>query len=109
MRPMLASATPVGSDEASVPSGPEWLHEVKWDGMRVLLDTHDGQVRLTARSESIVTVAFPELAPLGDLLPDALLDGEVVAMVDGRPSFRALAERMHVQDRRRADAARPRP
>ena len=42
--------------------------------------------------------------------PDALLDGEVVAMVDGRPSFRALAERMHVQDRRRAErlaATRP--
>jgi bifunctional non-homologous end joining protein LigD len=113
MRPMLASATPEGSDEASVPtvpSGPEWLHEVKWDGMRVLVDAHDGQVRLTARSESTVTVAFPELAPLGDLLPDALLDGEVVAMVDGRPSFRALAERMHVQDRRRAErlaATRP--
>jgi bifunctional non-homologous end joining protein LigD len=129
MRPMLASATPragrssavvaelprlagradLGAD-AELPTGPEWLHEVKWDGMRVLLDVREGEVRITARSESNVTVAFPELLGLGELLPDAMLDGEVVAMVDGRPSFRALAERMHVQDRRKAErlaASRP--
>jgi bifunctional non-homologous end joining protein LigD len=111
MRPMLASATP--GDEgtaAAVPTGPEWLHEVKWDGMRVLVDAHEGRTRVNARSESDVTVTFPELAGLAELLPDALLDGEVVAMVEGRPSFRALAERMHVQDRRRAErlsATRP--
>ena len=115
MRPMLASATPrAGRGEdvsaADVPAGPDWLHEVKWDGMRVLVDVQDGTLRLTARSESTVTVAFPELAGLAELLPDACLDGEIVAMVDGRPSFTALAERMHVQDRRRAErlaATRP--
>jgi bifunctional non-homologous end joining protein LigD len=115
MRPMLASATPrvrAGDAVASPapPAGAEWLHEVKWDGMRVLLDARDGRVRLTGRSEADVTVTFPELAALGDVLPDALLDGEVVAMADGRPSFQALAERMHVQDRRRAQrlvATRP--
>jgi bifunctional non-homologous end joining protein LigD len=108
---MLASATPdAGAEPGRVPTGPEWVHEVKWDGMRVLVDAHEGTLRLTARSESNVTVAYPELAGLSDLLPDALLDGEVVAMEDGRPSFRALAERMHVQDRRRAErlaTARP--
>jgi bifunctional non-homologous end joining protein LigD len=113
---MLASATPsrghgagglVGgrgaAEEPSVPSGPEWLHEVKWDGMRVLVDVQKGDLALTARSGSDVTVTYPELAPLAELLPDALLDGEVVAMVDGRPSFRGLAERMHVRDPRRAE------
>lgn len=117
MRPMLASATPrvrtgdtAPSASTAPPIGPEWLHEVKWDGMRILADIHDGRVRLSARSESDVTVTFPELAGLAELLPDALLDGEVVAMSDGRPSFQALAERMHVQDRRRAQrltATRP--
>jgi bifunctional non-homologous end joining protein LigD len=109
MRPMLASATP-RAGRADAPLGPEWLHEVKWDGMRVLVDLREGSVRLTARSEADVTVAFPELAGLREVLPDALLDGEVVAMVDGRPSFSALAERMHVQDARRAErlsASRP--
>ncbi len=103
MRPMLASATPEAGAAGQVPAGPEWLHEVKWDGMRILLDVHEGEVRITARSESNVTVAFPELQALADVLPDALIDGEVVAMEEGRPSFSALAERMHVQDRRRAE------
>ncbi|MFN8194418.1 MAG: non-homologous end-joining DNA ligase [Nocardioidaceae bacterium] len=97
MRPMLATK---GSH---VPTGDEWLHEVKWDGMRVLADLHAGRarrVRLTSRTEKDATVAFPELHDLpGD---DVLLDGEVVALVDGAPSFGALADRMHVA---RADRA----
>jgi bifunctional non-homologous end joining protein LigD len=111
MRPMLASATPAGGEgPGAVPAGPEWLHEVKWDGMRVLVDIKDGVLRLSARSESTVTASFPELGPLADAVPDALLDGEVVAMDQGRPSFTALAERMHVQDRAKAErlaASRP--
>jgi bifunctional non-homologous end joining protein LigD len=101
MRPMLA--TPVGPG-GTPPPGPEWSHEVKWDGMRVLADVRDGEVRLYSRNETQATIAFPELVPVPATLTDAHLDGEVVAMVDGRPSFAALAERMHVRDRRRAAA-----
>jgi len=101
MRPMLA--TPVGPGGAP-PSGPQWSHEVKWDGMRVLADVRDGQVRLFSRNETEATIAFPEVVTAPPDLADAMLDGEVVAMVDGRPSFAALAERMHVRDRRRAAA-----
>lgn len=104
MRPMLATATD------TVPTGPVWVHEVKWDGMRILADVHDGTVRLTSRSGNDVTASFPELGSLGELYDDMLLDGEVVTLDDGRPSFRALAERMHVSDRRRAErlaTARP--
>jgi bifunctional non-homologous end joining protein LigD len=104
MRPMLATPT------TSVPTGPEWLHEVKWDGMRILADVHDGCLTLTSRNGNDATVSFPELAGLADTFDDLLLDGEVVALDAGRPSFAALAERMHVQDRRRAErlaATRP--
>jgi bifunctional non-homologous end joining protein LigD len=96
-------ATPVGPGGAP-PTGPQWSHEVKWDGMRVLADVRDGEVRLFSRNETAATIAFPELVPSASMLTDAHLDGEVVAMVDGRPSFAALAERMHVRDRRRAAA-----
>ena len=84
-----------------VPTGDEWQHEVKWDGMRVLVDVRRGDARLWSRNENDATVSFPELAriPVGD----ALLDGEVVAFADGVPSFAALAERMHVS---RVDRAR---
>jgi len=95
---MLASAG------TAIPRGPEWAHEIKWDGMRVLVDVDDGHVKLLSRNGNDVTVSFPELSALvGPGMPDnMLLDGEVVALDGGLPSFSALAERMHVSDARRA-------
>lgn len=104
MRPMLATIS------ATVPTGPQWAHEVKWDGMRLLADVREGRLTLLARSGNDATASFPELAGLAASYDDLLLDGEVVALEDGLPSFAALAERMHVQDRRRAErlaASRP--
>jgi bifunctional non-homologous end joining protein LigD len=98
MRPMLATKS------TRVPTGPEWLHEVKWDGMRVLVEIHDGRLRLWSRNEKDVTVTFPELHGLADLGREVLLDGEVVAFLDGIPTFGALADRMHVGNPRRAAA-----
>lgn len=87
----------------AIPTGPAWAHEVKWDGMRLLADVHAGQLRLTSRAGNDATVSFPELAGLAGTYEDLLLDGEVVALDQGRPSFTALAERMHVSDPRRAE------
>ena len=95
---MLATPT------SRIPAGDEWVHEVKWDGMRVLADVHEGAVHLGSRTERDVTVAFPELAGLADLFEDMLLDGEVVTLVDGIPSFATLAERFHVTNPARARA-----
>jgi bifunctional non-homologous end joining protein LigD len=91
----------------ALPEGPEWLFEVKWDGMRVLADVSDGHVRLSSRSERDVTANFPELAELTKLAPDVLLDGEVVLLEDGVPSFAALADRMHGPVAPRVAQARP--
>jgi bifunctional non-homologous end joining protein LigD len=98
MRPMLASAGTV------IPGGPEWVHEIKWDGMRVLADVAGGRLNLSSRNENDITAGFPELSTLaGPGRPDdMLLDGEVVALEAGLPSFSALAERMHVSNDRRA-------
>ncbi|MEP7192941.1 MAG: non-homologous end-joining DNA ligase [Actinomycetota bacterium] len=87
-----------------IPHGPDWVHEVKWDGMRVLADVADGRLRLSSRNENDVTATFPELTTLaGPGMPDdVLLDGEVVALEAGLPAFSALAERMHVSNDRRA-------
>jgi bifunctional non-homologous end joining protein LigD len=84
--------------------GALWAYEVKWDGMRVLADVQDGRVRLASRRGNDVTVAFPELAGLAAAHQDVLLDGEVVVLRAGVPSFAALAERFHVRDARRAAA-----
>ena len=104
MRPMLATVAD------RVPTGDAWVHEVKWDGMRVLVDVRDGVVTVWSRNERDVTAAYPELEEIGRDYDDMLLDGEVVALDGGRPSFHALTERMHVADRRRAQrlaATRP--
>jgi bifunctional non-homologous end joining protein LigD len=100
---MLATPGPL-------PVGPGWAYEFKWDGVRALATVH-GTLRLHARSGAEITVAYPELAPLGRALADAVLDGEIVSLdAAGKPSFTTLAERMHVRERARAArlaAARP--
>jgi bifunctional non-homologous end joining protein LigD len=109
MRPMLASAG------TAIPGGPEWAHEIKWDGMRILADVAGGRLKLLSRNENDVTASFPELTTLtGHGMPgmhdDMLLDGEVVALEAGLPSFANLAERMHVSNptkARRLAAAAP--
>jgi len=106
VEPMLATpADPPGA----LPGGPAWAFEVKWDGVRALADTRDDGVRLLSRRGADVTPAYPELASLA-AWPGLLLDGEIVAMAGGIPSFSALAERMPVRDPRRASslaAAKP--
>ncbi len=97
MRPMLAvPAKPPGVP----PAGEAWVHEVKWDGVRLLAQTHEDAVRLTNRTEGDVTAAYPEIVAGRGRLPDGLLlDGEVIALdVSGRPTLQALASRMHVRD-----------
>jgi len=74
--------------------------------MRVLADVAGGRLRLSSRNENDVTSSFPELSLLaGPGMPeDMLLDGEVVALDAGLPSFSALSERLHVSNERRARA-----
>ncbi len=94
----------------AVPVGAEWSHEVKWDGVRILAEATDGQVRLWSRNANDVTVAWPDVALAHEaLVPgstrprDLLVDGEIIALNDrGLPDFRVLQDRMHV---RRASTA----
>ncbi|WP_370634516.1 DNA ligase [Actinotalea sp. Marseille-Q4924] len=99
---MLATrAAPGAAPGTPLPRGADWVYEVKWDGVRVLADTTGDRLRLWARSGREVTAAYPELAGLA-AVQGAVLDGEVVVMAGGVPSFEALAERMHVRDPARA-------
>ena len=96
IRPMLATswATPPPDDG-------NWALEMKWDGVRALAFIERGQVRLMSRTERDITVAYPELAGLGNATDrkQLLLDGEIVVFgPDGWPEFEALQPRMHVAD-----------
>ncbi|PJL14556.1 DNA ligase D [Stenotrophomonas maltophilia] len=77
----------------SAPDGERWLHEIKWDGYRLLADLHEGEVKLRSRNGLDWTADFPEVVQAVQALPvsDARLDGELVVLDDnGRSDFAAL-------------------
>lgn len=78
-----------------VPQGGDWIHELKFDGYRLMVRFDRGEVSLITRNSKDWTHRFPELARRMQQLPveQALLDGEVVALAsDGVSSFRRLQE-----------------
>jgi bifunctional non-homologous end joining protein LigD len=88
--PMLASPGPL-------PAEPGWAYELKWDGIRALVDVSPEGLKIISRRGNEVTAAYPELVGIAGVCPDMLLDGEVVAFREGRPSFATLQSRMHVR------------
>ena len=88
----------------TLPRGPDWAYEFKWDGVRALVDVTDDRVRITSRRGNDVTAGYPEVAAQAAGVGDTLLDGEIVAFVDGRPSFERLQGRMHLRARREVAA-----
>lgn len=85
---------------------PELAYEVKWDGIRVLVGVRGERVELLTRNGIECAARFPELSAVCSRLrrPDALLDGEVLRLEQGRPSFWALQRRLHTTDSRRIAA-----
>lgn len=70
-----------------------WLAEWKWDGIRAQLVRRAGQTWLWSRGEELITDRFPELAALGECLPDGtVLDGEIVVWKNGRAQPFALLQ-----------------
>jgi bifunctional non-homologous end joining protein LigD len=75
----------------SPPTGEGWCHEIKFDGYRVQLRVEDGDAALKTRKGLDWSDKFPAIAKEGSALPDALIDGEIVAVNhDGVPDFSAL-------------------
>jgi len=73
------------------PSGTGWLHEIKFDGYRVQLRVQNGKVSLKTRKGLDWTAKFRAIGEEAALLPDAIIDGEIVALNDnGAPDFAAL-------------------
>jgi bifunctional non-homologous end joining protein LigD len=75
------------------PPGDEWLHEIKYDGYRILAWRQAGKVELISRNGLDWTAKFPEIAKaVEDYVPDnTTIDGEVVVMSDdGVSNFGAL-------------------
>src|SRR5579863_2835136 len=94
LEPMLAT---IGDQPFS---NPNWLFEIKWDGVRALAWIDNGVLTIRARSGAEITARYPELAslPAAIAASQALLDGEIAALdAQGRSDFGLLQERMHVR------------
>ena len=94
IKPMLAKlAKKLPRDDAA------HGYEIKWDGIRAILYSESGGVRIESRNLKDITSRWPELRALGRELGsrDAVLDGEIVTLDEqGRPSFQRLQSRMHL-------------
>src|SRR5918997_951204 len=87
--PMLLRAGDLPRDE-------RWALEVKFDGCRAQIRAHAGAVTLRTRPGRLCTDQFPELAALGDAMPDGvILDAELVCLdAAGRPDYARLRSRL---------------
>src|SRR5829696_4697815 len=90
----IQPCVPVLADVA--PSGPDWLHEIKHDGYRLIARKDGDRVRLWSRQGRDWTASFAGIAAAIRTLPAAslVLDGEAVAHTsEGLPDFHALRSR----------------
>ncbi|WP_250512316.1 ATP-dependent DNA ligase [Caballeronia sp. INDeC2] len=77
-------AHPLQIDPATLGSPDDWIVEWKWDGIRAQLVKRAGRVWIWSRGEDLLTERFPELASLGEALPDGtVIDGEILAWEPG--------------------------
>ena len=85
-----------------------WVYEPKLDGVRVLVYSNGGNIRLFSRNRKPLEGAYPELVDALSFAVrgDAVLDGEVVAVDPrtGQSSFSRLQRRMQLRDEARARA-----
>jgi bifunctional non-homologous end joining protein LigD len=79
----LAEVTPqLATLAAQAPEGDDWIHELKFDGYRILCRVQEGRSRLITRNGKDWTARFPGIAEALDGLEcdSALVDGEVVVL-----------------------------
>ena len=83
-----------------LPTG-DWQYEPKWDGFRGVLENDGGELALWSRNGRPLLRYFPELEPLGKLLPPhSALDGEIVISKKGRLDFDSMQLRLHPAESR---------
>jgi DNA ligase D-like protein (predicted ligase)/DNA ligase D-like protein (predicted 3'-phosphoesterase) len=93
-KPMLAKT-------AEAPfSSQDWIFEVKWDGIRAIAYVDKQQLSLQTRNQKELKTFFPELQELTALIDDAVLDGEIIVMSDGKVDFQTLLKRIQAASSR---------
>lgn len=96
---------------ATIPEGPQWLYEPKWDGFRCIAHRDGETAELHSKNGQPLARYFPEVAAaLSALAADEFsLDGELVVPLGATLSFDALQQRIHPAASRVAMLARTTP
>jgi bifunctional non-homologous end joining protein LigD len=84
IKPQLATL------RAKAPSGDQWLHEIKFDGYRVQIHLNKGRRKVFTRNGLDWTKRFSVIAGALNIPGQAIIDGEVVVIHDGRTNFSEL-------------------
>jgi bifunctional non-homologous end joining protein LigD len=84
IKPQLATL------KSKAPVGPQWLHEIKFDGYRVQAHINAGRKKVYTRNGLDWTKRFSVIAGALDIPGQAILDGEVVVIHEGRTNFSEL-------------------
>jgi bifunctional non-homologous end joining protein LigD len=84
IRPRLATL------KTKAPKGDLWLHEIKYDGYRVQVHVNGGRKKVYTCSGLDWTKRFSSIAGALDIPGQAILDGEVVVVHEGRINFSEL-------------------
>ncbi|NLO41036.1 MAG: ATP-dependent DNA ligase, partial [Ruminiclostridium sp.] len=88
----------------TVIKGEDWVHQIKWDGIRGLCYVEQHQNRLFTRSGRERIAWYPEIAGINHMLncKEAVLDGELIVLnEEGRPSFYHVMARERVKRQER--------
>jgi hypothetical protein len=76
--------------KAKAPAGSQWLHEIKFDGYRVQIRLNKGKRKVYTRNGLDWTKRFSIIAGVLDIPGQAIIDGEVVVIHEGRTNFSEL-------------------
>lgn len=83
----------------------DYIYEVKFDGARAIIFASPKEVRIISRNNYDVTHLYPELQAIKKLVKhNTIFDGEIIAILNGLPSFSKLQERMHLKNKQKIDS-----
>ena len=80
------------------------LFEIKWDGTRCIAFIEPDRLRMQNRRFIEMRARYPELACLSDVPAGTVLDGEIIVLDEGKPSFNKLQQREHLLEDRRSSS-----
>src|SRR3954452_6400806 len=84
IKPQLATL------KSKAPKGDQWLHEIKYDGYRIQVHANRGRKKVYTRNGLDWTKRFSTIAAALDIPGEAIIDGEVVVVHEGRTNFSEL-------------------